>query len=465
MSRRRHHRWSTGLVGTLLVVSVGLLYAEPSVLVLGIVPLGYVVYDALSSYPDPTLGLERTVSTEAPTPGTTVTVKLTVTNTGDRMLPDVSVIDGVPGELTVVDGAPRASLSIPAGESRTFSYAVMTKRGDYEFGEATVRVRSLSGSRVVTTRLTATNVETLSCSTAVDETPLSRATQSRTGTLPTDSGGPGLEFHSTREYRPGDPTNRIDWRRFARTDELSTINFREERAARLVVVVDARPPTRIAPHPGYPTGTELSGYAAERLYASLTAAGHQVGVTAIGLDDVDVPTVHPAGQLPWIDPPADGGSAAQAHELFEAVQRAATREPPTPADTASSEEPAATETTASPADPTEVLAVEADGRGVAPEESIAQRLRAQLPPDAQVVFVTPLLDAGPLSLVETIRTHGVPTTVLSPDVTPTDTLGGRVETLQRDNRIAALRVGDASVVDWPVDEPLDIALEATRIHR
>lgn len=440
MSRTNHHRWSGGLSGTLLLATVGLLYGTPAPFVLAVVPLGYVVYGALSSYPEPSVTVERALEPTAPTPGTTVTVTLTVTNTGDRILPDVRVVDGVPRQFAVVDGTPRGCLSIPADESRTLTYAVMAKRGEYDFEATTVRARSLSGSRIRTTAIEAEGEGTLSCATDVERTPRHRATRSRTGTLPTDTGGSGLEFHSTREYRAGDPTNRIDWRRFARADELSTINFREERAVRLVLVVDARPPTRVEPQPGYPTGAELSAYAAERAYRTLTEAGHRVGVTVLGLDDVDLEDERFDDELPWVDPAAEGGSAAAVHELFDAVQRA-------------TDETGATATVEGDApenvEPAEMHDPAEDG----------QRLVARLSPEAQVVVVTPLLDTEPVGLVETIQTHDVPVTVLSPDVVPGDSLGSRVTALRRDNTVTALRYRDVSVVDWPVDEPLDAAMD------
>ncbi|QCC52130.1 DUF58 domain-containing protein [Halapricum salinum] len=432
MARRRHHRFSVALAGALLAASVALLYATPSAFLLAIVPLGYVVYGALSSYPDPEIEIERSLSPRAATPGSIVTVTLTVRNAGSRLLADVRVVDGVPAELAVVAGSPRACLSIPAGERRTVSYDVLATRGDHDFEATRVIVRSISGTRLRTRQQPAAGAQILSCSTAVEQAPIRRSTRSRTGTLATDSGGAGLEFHSTREYRSGDPIRRIDWRRFARTDELSTIDFREERAARLVIVIDVRPPSRRSPHAGFPTGAELSGYAAERAYEALTAAGHQVEITAIGLDDVDVDGVRTVDGLPWIDSPAAGGSDAAARQLFDAVYRASTR-----------------------ADAT----VATDGSGTADPETTGKRLRSRLPTDAEVLLVSPLLDHLPRALVESITPQDVAVTVVSPDVTAAETVGGRLAALQRENRLRAIRAGGTTVADWALAQPLDVALE------
>lgn len=436
MRRDRQHRFGVALSATLLAASVALLYATPTAFLLAIVPLGYVVYGSLSSYPDPTVAIERSVSPAVPAPGTVATVTLTVTNTGQRLLSDVRVVDGVPDELAVVSGSPRGSLSIPAGEARTITYGLMAMRGEYDFEATTVRVRSLSGSRLVTTTPEVSGTETLTCSTSVERTPLRRTTRSRTGTFATESGGEGLEFHSTREYRSGDPMSRIDWRRFARTDDLSTIDFREEHATRLVIVVDARPSTRQAPHPGYPTGAELSAYAGERAYDALTTAGHQVGVTALGVDAADRDAVPTVDGVPWVRPPSDGGSETAARALFDAAYQASDRH-----DTD--------------------RAFVADGRGSADDaEAAANRLRTTLPPDAQVLLLTPLLDHVPRSLASSIELQGVAVTVLSPNVTSTGTLGGRVTRLQRRNRARAIRENGTTVVDWTLTDPLDVALQS-----
>lgn len=427
------HRFSSGLLGTLLLVSVAVLYAEPSLFVLAVVPLAYVAYGALSTPPRPTVEIERSLSTRTPAPGTAVAVTLTVENTGEQALPDVRVVDGVPGELVVADGTARGCLSLSPGDVDTVTYDVMATRGEYDFADPTVRCRSLSATRMETGTVPADGDRTLSCGATVTEPALRRATRSRVGTLPTDEGGPGLEFHSTREYRPGDPTSRIDWRRLARTDELSTVNFREERAARLVVVVDARPATRLAPQPGYPTGAELAAYAGQRAYASLTSAGHQASVTALGLES----SVRADGgdALPWVSATGSGGSRAEAARLFAAVERAAERGGR--------------------------ATVEADPFDAGQRTDLGETLVARLPPDSQVLLCTPLLDDLPLSLVATVRERGYPVTVLSPDVTAGGSVGGRLAAVQRDDRLDALRLQGAEVVDWALSDSLDAALAAS----
>ncbi|WP_157513227.1 DUF58 domain-containing protein [Halapricum sp. CBA1109] len=428
------HRFSAGLSGTLFLVSLGLLYGEPSVLLLALVPLGYVAYGALSTPPEPTLSVERSLSARTVGPGDTATVEVTVTNTGDRTLPDVRVVDGVPESLVVSEGSPRGFASLRSGESLTLSYAVVATRGEYEFDPPTVRCRSLSATRVVTRPAAVDGDETLVCSTTVERPPVERATQTRTGTLPTDSGGAGLAFHSTREYRHGDPTSRIDWRRLAKTDDLSTVNYREEHAPRTVVVVDARPPTRVVPEAGYPSGAELAGYAANRTYESLTAAGHGVGVAALGLDDVGVEG-HDGETIPWVSAEGRGSTVPSAAVLFDAVA-------------------AAGAAGGSEADSPDGAADARHRRrvGAGPALAVAARRRG-------AVLHAAVRRQGGHHRADAPDPATRPVTVLSPDVTAaTESLGGRVVASNRADRVAALRDGAVPVVDWSPSASLDTAL-------
>ncbi|MFC7080291.1 DUF58 domain-containing protein [Halorussus caseinilyticus] len=327
MNRERVPRFRGALAGTLLLTTLGLFYAEHRLFAVAVVPLAYVAFGALSSLsgadePD----IRREFDAARPPPGEEVAVTLTVRNEGESALADVRVVDGVPDELAVVSGSPRAAVALRPGEEATCSYSVVAKRGDYDFDDPAVRVRTASGTDRATTEIPAAGETTLSCSRSVSDPPFGRPSLRRVGTHTTDSGGEGVEFHSTREYRPGDPVSRVDWRRFAKTGDLTTVEFREERAARTVVVVDARPVARTTPSAGYPNGAELCAYAGERLYDALTAANVATSVTAVGLGDGDLPGGLPADGLPWAASDADGASARL---VFEAVGRAADRDAPT----------------------------------------------------------------------------------------------------------------------------------------
>jgi len=453
---RRVRRWSGGLAAALFLVSVSLLTAEPLLLAATAIPLIYVAYGALSRLPAGTdLQATRSVSDAQPTPGEPVTVELTLANTGSSSLTDVRVIDGVPEELAVVEGSPRLCTSLRPDESVTLSYAVMAKRGTYTFDAAAVRVRTLSASDEVTVDLTVAGDGTLTCSNTVSEVPMADATLPRAGTLPTDTGGSGLEFHSTRSYQPGDPVNRIDWRRYAKTDELTTIDYREEQAVRTVLVVDARPPARVTPEPGYPTGAELSAYAAERLFDALSRTSVVASVCAVGLAEEDVPGGLGPDGLAWVD--ASGGhAAAHARQIFDSVGRAAARQSDaeTAGDADVSEDGPPQQSRGEAARVTT-----ADGGTI--EDPALLAVLARLPPTAQVVVFSPAADDWPVSLVSSLAVRDYPTTLVSPSLARGDSLGAAVASTERAARLQRAELSRATVIDWDLDSPIDVALRAS----
>jgi uncharacterized repeat protein (TIGR01451 family) len=439
-------RWQGALVGTLALTSLGLLYANATLLAAATIPLAYVLYGVLSSVPAETgLRVSREVAPSNPAPGEVVTVETTVENRGDGVLPDVRVVDGVPDSLAVVGGSPRACLALAPGGSGTVRYEVITKQGEYDFDDPVVRLGSLAATERAAAAVPAAGETRLYCTNAVSESPLGESSLSHAGTLATDSGGAGLEFYATREYRPGDPMNRIDWRHYAKTGEFVTVQYREERTVRTVLIVDARPVSRVAPRPGYPTGAELSTYAAERLYDALVNARVVTSVTAVGANDALAELVGPDG-VAWVDSDADDASA-RVGRFFDGVRSVA--------DTATSNRPARTATRMRGPGSTTVVA---DG-GPAIEP-----LLARLPPTARVVICTPLLDGWPVSVVRALSARGYPQTLLSPDVADGDGVGQLTAGGHRRVRLSTAERAGAATVGWTTDRSIDHALRRSLPH-
>ncbi|UPV99713.1 DUF58 domain-containing protein [Halorussus gelatinilyticus] len=483
MTRTRVPRFRGALAGTLLLTTLGLLYAEARLFAAAAIPLAYVAVGALSSLSGASEPeIERTLTPSSPPPGGEVEVTLTVRNSGESALTDVRVVDGVPDELAVSSGSPRCAVALRPGEEETVSYSVVAKRGEYEFDGPAVRVRTTGATDRVTTAVEASGGTTLSCARSAADPPFGRASPRNVGTHTTDSGGEGLEFHSTREYRPGDPISRIDWRRFAKSGDLTTVRFREERAARTVVVVDARPVARTTPSAAYPNGAALSVYAGERLYDALTGAGVATSVTALGLAADDVTGELPADDLLWAD--ADGAGSARL--VFDAAGRAADRDGPGsvptdgtdpvadanhvgdrtrgggPARTSDAGPDRDADAESSRAAPTPDGGEPAGGPPAGSSlDSATRRLLARLPGDAQVVLVSPVLDDWPASLARSLSARGHDLAVLSPDVSgdSDDSPGRTVAATRREMRLRDLRTAGATTIDWSVDDPLGIALE------
>jgi len=444
----RSARYHGGLVAVLLVGAVGVLTGNDGLLLLALVPLAYVAYGTVGEAGD-SVAVERSFDPDQPRPDERVRVRVRVENTGDRTLPDVRIVDDVPAD-TDVEEAPALATALRPGETATLSYAVRPGYGTYRFGPVTVRSRNAAGTAAVTVERTPA-ADTLDPTAAVDEVPLRDRTTPQAGRRPADAAGSGVEFYATREYRRGDPRSRIDWRRLARTGELTTVEFREERATTTVFVVDARPAARRE------NALALSTYAADRGLRVLREEGASAGALALreGIEllaepgrgplDVDPFERLDAGEAEATGAVTDGGSDTGRTSAGDGDASRDTDRTGDAPDRPSAGSRAEDDWFA-----------DQDGAMAAGAEQ-GRRLAARLPPRAQVVLCGPLLDDEPVAVVRALATLGVPVTVLSPDVTGA-TLGGRAAAAARRARIGEARAAGTLVVDWDPETRLALAL-------
>lgn len=435
-------RFTGGLLAALALAGAGVASGRAALFVAAVIPLAFVLYGALSAPRggDP-IRATRDLSTDSPLPGDRVTVELTVENVGGSALPDVRVADGVPGDLRVVDGSPDAALALPAGGTATVEYTVVADRGQFPFDEPTVRVRGASATNARTVEAPVDGADELNCRVSVADVPLRRQTTAHAGTLPTDSGGPGIEFHSTREYQRGDPASRINWRRYAKTGELSTVNYRERRAAAVVLAVDARDASDATAYAGTPSGGSLSAYAAARAVEPLESAGHRVGLAVFGIDDPVTGGTDPA----WVPPGTGDANHARIAAVLDAAVEARTDD--------ATPEGGAVEAESEPA-----AAADGGSRPDAGDDARIDRFADRVPAGTQVVVCSPALDAFPVALVRRLAADGHHVTAVSPDVTTTDTPGRTLAAADRALSLADVRAAGASVVNWAPDEPLASAV-------
>ena len=414
---RRTGRWEVGLLAAVVTGGVGALAGNTTLVLAATVGLTFAAYGYATRPPSTNVSVERTLSTATADPGETVRVSLEVRNDGDEAVPDLRLLDAPPRDLSVVEGAPSLATSLEPGETETAEYALAATRGDHEFGDPVVATRSVDGG--TERRWTVDTDHALTVTSVLDSFPPADATVDYTGRVPTDRGGPGVEFHSVREYHPEDPPNRVDWNRFARTGQLRTIDFREHRAARVLVLVDERGGAERVREAGEADTVELGREAAGQIVDALLSWNNLVGVARMDT------------HIEYLEP--DVGDA-QRHRLRELLDD----------DVATPEH-------------ADRLAVLSDG-----PQKYVERLNGRLSESTQVVFVSPLLDDDAPAVAAGVRAHGHPVTVVTPDVTTAETPGGTVARIRRARRVESVREGGTRVVDWPVDEPLYTAVERAK---
>jgi len=421
MTTRRTGRWWFATAGALLAGGAGAVTARPIPVALASVPVLYLVYARLFALEAVDLAVERSIAPTDPEPGDHVEVTVTVRNEGARPLADVRVVDGVPDAIEVVDGSPRFGTALRAGETQRFSYAVEAVRGQHGFEAATVAVRDVSGA--VERELTVGPETVLTAVPPLSTVPSADVTSAYTGDELTDSGGSGLSFHSVRQHRHGDPMNRVEWNRLARTGDLSTVRYREERAAQVVLVVDVRPEAYWSHAAEERHAVERSVSAAGQLFTALQAAGDRVGVTTIGPETC------------WLPPGAGRDHAVRAQRLL-ATHEAFSYRPPESGRTRRE------------------LSIEPTHESV----DVAA-LRARVPTDTQLVLFSPLCDDALVDAVGHLEEAGYPVTVVSPDPTGDGSRGERLAALQRTNRIRSLWSDGVTVYDWGPEASLATTLE------
>jgi uncharacterized protein (DUF58 family) len=412
VTRRETNRWHGVAAVAFIAAGVGAIVSQPGLLLASVVGVAFAGYAQSARTPEVELRIERELSETEPRDGEAVEVTVRVVNEGDA-LSDLRLVDGVPAALDVTDGSPRLGTALRAGRSATYRYTVEASRGVHPFEPMTVIARDASGA---IERETTVSVGTrMTCVPAVAPTqltvPLRAQTAQYTGPVPTDIGGSGVEFYATREYRPGDAMTRVDWNRLARTGELSTVEYRVERSATVVLVIDARHEAYVG---GADHAVERSVEAARELASALLDAGHRVGVAAIGAEDC------------WLAPNAGAAHAAAIERLLGTHAAI----PPTP--------------------PEGALIV---ARRV-------RQLQRRLPSNAQLMVFTPLADDYIATLIGRLEAGGNSATVISPDPTADETPGRRLAAIERRARIDGLRSARVPVVDWQRERPLAAAVNS-----
>lgn len=410
---RKTERWSGIEAIALFTVAAGTFLQEPPILLIGVMGVALTVYAAYGRAVEPepiSLSINRRHNASHPVPGDDVVVRVTICNESGRLLPDLRVIDGVPAALVVTDGSPRHAASLRPGETTTFSYGIEADYGKHVFQPPLVIARDATGEheRVFRAADDALSIKCYSPSEAADGVSLEELTTRYVGQVASNDGGRGIEFQEMREYQRGDPISLINWKGLAKTGELTTLQFREQRMAKVMLIIDARQAAYVAPSPTERTAVAQSIGAADVLVQALLDAKNQIGITALSPEQC------------WLAPNIGRSHKMRARRLL--ANNSAFTMPP-------SAEPC-------------VMSIQ------------LARLRRRISDETQAIVLSPLCDDAIVDFVKNLEASGTPTSVISPNPTTETTPGGILSRLERLARTITIRQTSIPVYDWDADESL-----------
>ncbi|HVM72799.1 MAG TPA: DUF58 domain-containing protein [Anaerolineales bacterium] len=178
---------------------------------------------------------------------TSIAVNVTLRNQG-RMMEHLLMSDDPRPRVQVVDGRNRQSAVLMPGEEAKLGYTFQSERGIFAW--ETLHVTACDPFGLIEMRLdlpAAAEIQALPEIRKIRPFPLrTNRTLTSPGSIPARRGGSGTNFWGIREYHPGDPLRRLDWRLTARHPlQFFTKEFEQEAMADIGLILDARGKTNL----------------------------------------------------------------------------------------------------------------------------------------------------------------------------------------------------------------------------
>jgi uncharacterized protein (DUF58 family) len=391
---------------------VGLVQLDSGLLALAIpllVYLGMALYHATG---EPELTCERQLSETTVRAGRETAVSLTITNQGPY-LEELLVEDNVPADLAIQEGETHLLTPLRPGQTLTIRYTLQGPRGTFALPGVQISSRETFGLFTWSTVLPApAQLSVIPTYRPLRQVPVrALRTLGFTGPIPARQGGAGVDFFSVRQYQPGDPFRRVNWRAMARYGDIPyTTEFEQERITDIGLILDVR--RKALPTFANSSLLEHSVEATAALADTLLGDGHRVGLLRYG-QSVD-----------WIFP---GYGKRQRERILRALAGAAL----------------------------------SDSQAFASLNYFPTRL---FPARSQLIFVSPLLPGDDPMLLR-LRAVGYAVMLISPDPIQFETshlppfrllsTAHRLAQIERQLLLRRLRQGGIMVVNWPVDRALD----------
>ena len=217
-----------------------------------------------------------------------IRVSLTIRNQGAEIV-HLRVTDPLQPGMSVTDGQTRKLTALRAGEDVTLQYTFQAERGSFSWKTIQAVVSDPFG--LIETELELPAVAEIQVQPELKKFrsfPLRpQRTLHSAGPIPARLGGGGTDFWGVREYQPGDPLRRLDWRRKARyPSQFFTKEFEQEETADIGLILDARQKTDL--RMGEDSLFEHSVRATASLAESLLHQGNRVSLLVYGKHTINL---------------------------------------------------------------------------------------------------------------------------------------------------------------------------------
>ncbi len=339
----------------------------------------------------------------------------------DKRFPMVLVHDAVPEGTTVISGDPFYQGPLSSNQQKAqLRYVLQGVRGVYRFCPIETLVCSQFGLAVLETSFDAPiQVRVLPSREPLGNIQIRpRRTRAFAGPVRSNVPGSGVDFYGCRTFTQGDDIRRINWRAYARSDELIICDFEQERITNVNLILDAR--VRAHAFVGTVHTFEFATQAIASLATTFCNQGNAVGLLIYG----DV--------LNWVFP---GVGRSQTDRILDALSQARL------------------------------------ANKIAFEE--LRHIPARLfPPYSQLVVVSYHLDEADIETLALLKSRGYAILFVSINTLPLEKDGLpqnadteqalRIANMRRRLYLGSLARYGVRVVDWDPGSPLGEALERSR---
>ncbi len=367
------------------------------------------------------LQARRVVEKERTGGVSSVHVSTTVSNQDTHII-FLRLSDPLQPGMRITDGQIENQAALRGGEAAVLRYTFRAERGSFAWRSVQAKLGDPLG--LFETRLELPAVAEVEVQTELKKfRPFHlrpQHTLHSAGPIPARLGGSGTNFWGVREYHPGDPLRRLDWRRMARhPHQFFTKEFEQEEIADIGLILDARQKTDL--RVGEDSLFEHSVRATASLAEVFLSQGNRVSLLVYGK--------HSLNLFP-------GYGKVQLNRILHALSQA---------DTAADE-------------------------NVRSLESIPLHVFSS----HSFLFVLSPLAPNDWQLFPRLRAYGYQVLLISPDpidfarpLLPNDLatrLATRLTKVERDREFSKIAQLWIPVIDWQVSQPLDPLIRAALSH-